>query len=105
MEQGLQAVLGLIIAVALLIYLILKTKIHVFLALIIAAAVVGIVSEVSPDKVAGFISAGFGNTLASIGIVIGFGVMLGAILEASGGAETIALTFLRLFVHIKKNGL
>jgi GntP family gluconate:H+ symporter len=97
MSSGLQAIIGLIIAVIVLIVLILKTKIHAFLALIIAAGIAGIIGGLSPDKVAGLISTGFGNTLASIGIVIGFGVMMGSILEDSGAAETIALTFLKIF--------
>ena len=38
---------------------------------------------------------GFGNTLASIGIVIGLGVAIGKILEVSGAADRLARTFVK----------
>ena len=95
MPSGTQMIVGLIIGVAALVYLILRTKIHAFLALIIASAVVGLIGGMPPADVAKAITTGFGNTLGSIGIVIGFGVMMGRILEVSGAAETMARTFLR----------
>lgn len=91
-----QPILGLIIGVVLLISLVLKTKVHAFLALIISASVAGIVGGMAPLEVSGTISDGFGSTLGSIGIVIGFGVMMGAILEASGAAETLAYSLIKL---------
>lgn len=90
-----QMILGLVIGVFLLIVLILKTKIHTFLALIIASAVTGIVGGMLPSEVVGSITSGFGSTLSSIGIIIGFGVMMGRILETSGAAERMAYTFIK----------
>ncbi|WP_283202120.1 SLC13 family permease [Brevibacterium sp. 2SA] len=43
------------------------------------------------------VTTGFGNTLASIGIVIGLGVGIGKILEVSGAADSLAHAFLRAF--------
>ena len=43
------------------------------------------------------ISAGFGGTLGNIGIIIGFGVMMGQIFQISGAAERMARTFLKIF--------
>lgn len=99
--SGTQMVVGLVLAVVILIFLVLRTKIHAFLALIIAASIAGIVGGMAPGKVADTISAGFGSTLASIGIVIGLGVMIGRILEVSGAAETLAYSLIR-FVGKKK---
>lgn len=93
--SGGQMVLGLVLGVLLLIFLILRTKIHAFLALIIAASVTGIVGGMNPTAVAETISTGFGSTLGSIGIVIGFGVMIGRILEVSGAAERLAYTLIK----------
>ncbi|MCZ2260344.1 GntP family permease [Sporosarcina sp. G11-34] len=101
MSHEAQMVLGLVIGVVVLILLVLKTKIHAFLALIIAASITGIVGGMEPVKVADTIAAGFGGTLGSIGIVIGFGVMMGRILEVSGAAERLAYTLIR-FVGKKK---
>ena len=94
---GSQLILGLVIGIAVLVVLILKTKIHAFTSLIFAAVVTGLIAGLTPTKVASSITSGFGSTLGSIGIVIGFGVMMGRILEVSGAAERMALTFLRLF--------
>ena len=96
---GSQMVIGLIIGIALLIFMVLKTKIHAFLALIIAATVTGLIGGMVPTAVVASITKGFGNTLGSIGIIIGFGVMMGAIFEASGAAERMALTFIEKLGH------
>jgi gluconate:H+ symporter, GntP family len=98
---GTQLVAGLVLGVIVLILLVLKTKVHAFLALIIAASIAGIVGGMAPAKVADTISAGFGSTLASIGIVIGLGVMIGRLLEVSGAAETLAYSLIK-FVGKKK---
>jgi len=97
--SGMQMIIGLAIGVTLLVLLILRTKIHAFPALIIAAALTGLIGGMPPAvgdvNVAKSITTGFGNTLASIGIVIGFGVMMGRLLEVSGAAERMAYTFLK----------
>lgn len=90
-----QMLLGLVLGVAVLILLVLKTKIHAFLALIIAASITGLIGGMPPLAVADAISLGFGNTLASIGIIIGFGVMMGRILEVTGAAEKLAYTLIK----------
>lgn len=93
--SGTQMVIGLILGVVVLILLVLKTKIHAFLALIIGASIAGLVGGMVPGDVAAAISAGFGSTLASVGIVIGLGVMMGRILEISGAAETLAYSLIK----------
>lgn len=91
-----QMIFGLALGVFVLILLVLKTKVHAFLALIIAASITGLVGGMSPLLVADSISLGFGNTLASIGIVIGFGVMIGRVLEVTGAAEKLAYTLIKV---------
>ncbi|MGE5630581.1 MAG: GntP family permease [Caulobacteraceae bacterium] len=93
--SGGQMILGLAVGIILLIVLIMRTKIHAFPALIIAAAVTGLVGGVPVGQISGMITKGFGNTLGSIGIIIGFGVMMGQIFEVSGAAERMAKTFLK----------
>lgn len=95
--SGSQMLIGLGIGIILLVIMILKTKIHVFLALIIASIIVGLVGGLGPDATISAITTGFGGTLGSIGIIIGLGVMMGKMLELSGAAEKMATTFLRLF--------
>lgn len=88
------SVIGLIIAVFVLIYLVLRTRVHVLIAMILAACIAGLIGGLSVDNTMSAISAGFGSTLGGIGIVIGLGVMMGAILEASGAGESIAYHFI-----------
>ena len=92
-----QMIFGLLVAIALLIFLILKTKIPPFLALICAAVTVGLIGGMPAADIPGSITSGFGGTLGSIGIIIGFGVMMGQIFERTGAAERMALTFIKLF--------
>jgi gluconate:H+ symporter, GntP family len=93
--SGTQMIIGLVLGIALLIFFVLKTKIHAFLALLIAASVTGIVGGMKPTDVVASITGGFGSTLASIGIIIGLGVMMGRILEVSGAAEKLAYTLIK----------
>lgn len=95
--SGSQMILALFIGLVLLILLILKTKVHAFVALIIAALTIGLIGGMSPNATVDAITAGFGGTLGNIGIIIGFGVMMGEIFEMSGAAERMARTFLKLF--------
>lgn len=92
---GPAAIVGLVFGIALLIFLVLRTKIHAILALVIAASIAGLSAGMAPDAVVNAITKGFGGTLATIGLVIGFGVMMGRILEVTGAAERLAITFVR----------
>ena len=89
-------VIGLILAVGILIFLVLRTKVHPVIAMILAGCIAGIAGGLSVDETLDSIMRGFGSTLSSIGIVIGLGVMMGRILEVSGAAQQIAHSFIRL---------
>lgn len=105
--SGQRMLIGLAIGIAVLIFLVLKTKVQAFLALIICTVIVGVVGgmpliniTLEDGKTFGIvnsITSGFGNTLGSIGIIIGFGVMMGQIFEITGAANRMAHTFLKLF--------
>ncbi len=88
---------SLVIGISLLLFLILRTKVHAFPALILSAVVTGLIIGMQPDRILESLSLGFGNTLSSIGIIIGFGVMMGEILNVSGAAEVMANTFIKVF--------
>jgi gluconate:H+ symporter, GntP family len=92
--MDLQLLAALIIGVALIVALILGTRLDAFLALLLGALATGLIAGVAPVDTVDMITAGFGSTLASIGIVIGLGVMIGKFLEVSGGADAIARAFL-----------
>src|SRR4051812_12054883 len=83
-------------AIGLLIVLITRFKISAFIAILIAALVVGIGSGMPLDKVALTFDTGLGNTLRSLGMIIGLGTVLGKLLAESGAAEVIATTMVRI---------
>lgn len=93
--DGTRMLIALGVGIVFLMLMILKTKIHTFLALIITSVFVGIAGGMPQDMVISAISSGFGSTLGSIGIIIGFGVMMGQIFEATGAAKTMANTFIK----------
>ena len=90
-----------------MIVLVMKTKVHTFIALLLAALITGLIggmpvadiTNAAGETTVGVMTAikdGFGNTLKSTGIIIGLGVMMGGILEVSGAAEQLAFTFIRV---------
>lgn len=95
MSMETRMLLGLFFGIALMIFLVIKTKTHTFIALLLAALVAGLVGGMMPGDVTTAISDGFGNTLKSTGIIIGLGVMMGSILEKSGAAERLAYSFIK----------
>lgn len=94
--MDLQLIAALVVGVALIIWLIVGTRFDAFMALLTAAVVTGLIAGVPLAETAEMVTGGFGDTLAAIGIVIGLGVMIGKLLEVSGGADALALAFLRL---------
>lgn len=108
MSESTRMMLGLAIGIIVMIVLVMKTKIHTFIALLLAAMITGLIGGMPVVDVTnattgvtttGLITAikeGFGNTLQSTGIIIGLGVMMGGILEVTGAAEQLAFTFIRL---------
>lgn len=97
MDEGLRMALGLVIGLVVLILMITKTRIHVFLAVILCSVLIGLLGGMGEEEVMASITKGFGNSLGSIGIIIGFGVMLGKMLEMSGATRVMANTFIRIF--------
>ncbi|AGB80846.1 gluconate transporter [Serratia sp. FGI94] len=88
-------IIGLAVAVFVLVFLVLRTRVHALIAMLIAASIAGISGGLSAVQTVDTITKGFGSTLGSIGIVIGLGVMMGRVLEVSGAAEQIAYSFIK----------
>jgi len=90
------AVLYLLLSVILIIVLTTKLKVHPFLALFVVALLYGFLSGMPLSSIVESINDGFGETLGKIGLIIIFGVIIGAFLENSGGAYKIAETILKI---------
>jgi len=102
-------VIAMLIGVIFMMAIIIKTRMHAFPSLIISAILIAVLSGdyllvgVKAAKGANLletsiktVTSGFGGTMASIGIVIGFGCIMGIFLEKSGAAKRMALTILKI---------
>ncbi|WP_305768213.1 GntP family permease [Candidatus Epulonipiscium viviparus] len=84
------------VAIILMIVAIVKFKQHPFLVLILTAIFVGLFTGLDGATIIATVKSGFGNILASIGIVILAGTMIGTILEKTGAALTMANSILNI---------
>ena len=73
-----------------------KLKIHPFIVLLLASYLAGSMAGLPIEKIATTITTGFGNIMASIGIVIVLGTIIGIILEKSNAAIKLAELVLKL---------
>lgn len=87
------AVIGLVI----LLVLIIKFKIQAMLAILVSAISIGLIAGMPAEMIVTAVNDGIGNTLKGIALLVGLGSMFGAILEISGGAQTLAVTMVKWF--------
>ncbi len=87
------ALIGLII----LLVLIIKFKIQAMVAILIGAIAIGMIAGMPFEDIITAVNDGIGNTLKGIALLVGLGSMFGAILEVSGGAQSIAVTMVKKF--------
>lgn len=90
-------VIAAIIGRALLLVLIIKFKVHAMLSILIGAIAIGLIAGMPFEEIVTAVDDGIGNTLKGIALLVGLGSMFGAILEASGGAQTLAVTMVKKF--------
>lgn len=90
-------ILAAVIGLAILLVLIIKFKIHAMLSILIGAVAIGLIAGMPFGDIVTAVDDGIGNTLKGIALLVGLGSMFGAILEASGGAQTLAVTMVNRF--------
>lgn len=88
---------GIAFAILLLLFLVLKLKIHAFISLLIVSIFVGVVTGMDFEPIMESVKNGMGNTLGFVATVVGLGAIFGQMLESSGGAESIAVYLLKKF--------
>ena len=84
-------------AIAVLLFLIIRWRLHAFLALILVSVLTAFATGVPAQSVVDVITSGFGTTLGSVALLVGLGAMLGRMVETSGGAAVMAETLVRRF--------
>lgn len=85
-----QLLSAVFIGVIVLLSMILKLKIHPFLALLISSIIVGVCAGMHPDLVFETLISGIGGTLGFVATIVGLGSIMGAMLDKSGGAASLA---------------
>jgi GntP family gluconate:H+ symporter len=94
-----------VIAIALLLFLIIKVKLEPFISLLATGLFLALVAGLKVRTIVGtalkssdsVLEKGFGGILGHIAVIIGLGTVLGALLERSGGADVLSQKLLRLF--------
>ncbi|NVN51988.1 GntP family permease [Mycolicibacterium hippocampi] len=84
-------------AVAVLLFLIIKVNMHAFVALVLVSVLTALAAGIPVADVPSAISFGFSNTIGSVALLVGFGVMIGRLLELTGGAQVLADTLISRF--------
>ena len=77
--------------------MIIKFKIQAMVSILIGAIAIGLLAGMPFDNIVTAVNDGIGNTLKGIALLVGLGSMFGAILEASGGAQSLAVTMVKRF--------
>lgn len=94
--DDIRLVLSAVIGIAVSIALILKGRLHPFLSLLCGAFLVGLLAGLSPADTAKAVQKGAGDILGSTGLVVALGLSLGAMLQLSNGATSLARAALKL---------
>jgi GntP family gluconate:H+ symporter len=85
------------VAVVLLLFLIMKVKLHAFISLVLVSVVTAVAAGIPLVDVPTALLTGFSTTVGSVALLVGFGVMLGRLLEVTGGAQVLADTLVNRF--------
>jgi GntP family gluconate:H+ symporter len=86
-----------VIAIGLLLFCIIRLKIHAFVALILVSVLTAIFGGIAHSDLLEVMLQGFGSTLASVALLVGLGAMIGKLLEVTGGAKVLANSLINRF--------
>ncbi|WP_029570752.1 gluconate transporter [Pantoea ananatis] len=84
-------------SVLLLLFLVMKARMHAFLALMLVSVGAGLLSGMPLDNIAETMQKGMGGTLGFLAIVVALGAMFGKILHETGAVDQIAVRMLKTF--------
>lgn len=90
-------VIAALIGLVILLVLIIKFNVQAMISILIGAIAIGLMAGMPLSDIVTAVNDGIGNTLKGIALLVGLGSMFGAILEASGGAQTLAVTLVKKF--------
>ncbi len=90
-------ILTVALGVVLLLVLVLRAKLHAFIALLLVSAAVAFTAGLPLSSIPGLLEAGMGDTLGGIAIIVALGAMLGRMMQETGAAQLLSQRLLTLF--------
>lgn len=84
-------------SVLLLLLLVMKARLHAFVALMLVSVGAGVLSGMPLEKITDTMQQGMGGTLGFLAIVVALGAMFGKILHETGAVDQIAMRMLKTF--------
>lgn len=83
------------IAIVMVVLLIIRFKVDPVISLVVACLYLGLASGVGFVETVEAITAGFGEIMAKVGLLIGFGVLIGSLLYATGAFRSMVRALLK----------
>ncbi|MCZ0727706.1 GntP family permease [Mycolicibacterium iranicum] len=86
-----------LVAIAVLLFLIIKVRLHAFFSLIVVSVLTGLAAGIGIGDVVSVVIDGFSTTVGAVALLVGFGAVLGRLVEMTGGAQVLADKMLDTF--------
>lgn len=96
MSNEMLILIGVASVIALL-FIMIKGKVHPFLALGLVSIAVALTAGIPMSQVVPTLISGMGSTLGGVALIVGLGAMLGKVIEKSNGADVLAQWLLTKF--------
>lgn len=90
-------IIAAIAGIIILLVLIIRFRVQAMVAILVGAVLIGLGCGMSFESIIESVNQGIGGTLQGIALLVGLGSMFGAILEISGGAQSLSLRMVRKF--------
>jgi H+/gluconate symporter-like permease len=85
------------VAIIAVVVMIVRFKFNPVVSLVVGSAYLGLAVGLGVEKTIDAIMTGFGDIMAEVGLLIAFGVLMGAILQQTGAIQRLVQTLLNLF--------
>jgi H+/gluconate symporter-like permease len=90
-------VINTAVAIIAVVVMIVRFKFNPVVALVVGSAYLGLAVGIGVQETIDAIMTGFGDIMAEVGLLIAFGVLMGAILQQTGAIQRLVQTLLKLF--------
>src|SRR4051794_16206187 len=90
-------VINTAVAIIAVVVMIVRFKFNPVVSLVVGSAYLGLAVGLGVEKTIDSIMTGFGDIMAEVGLLIAFGVLMGAILQQTGAIQRLVQTLLKLF--------